>query len=336
MTLHVMRGRIPALALAAIVIGACGLNAATRAPLSEPLPTPDGPPARILFLAEAPEDDARYLSAYNGAEVSLAVASLAGVAMELTWVELPPDPASWMPPDADGAILAPGTSTRTVTELSSVLDVPTVSLAAGPDAGWPVLVADASVLASAMLRTAGSRPCLVPSAPGSDISRYLGASDIRRIRLDRVVEDAWLLATCTGILWAGGSGGAARLEAAMTSSGLDDIEVIGTDAIRFGSQEVVFEGSLLIASAAIDVSTRLDLPSRRFVQDYQSETGLPPGPFSAEAWDAAALLAQVIGGGPWPDTYSGLGGVYDLSQNGVREVYLYRLVRGDWRSITGR
>lgn len=333
-----VRGRTLIILLTTALIGACGLNAATRAPVPAPSsPEPTSSPRRILFLAPAQENDARFLAAFNGARVSLAVASLSGQALELTWVELPAGESSWVPPDAEGAIIAPGTAADALAALRPVLDVPVVSLAGGAAVDWPVLVADASAIATTMLEVAGPRPCLVASSPGGDVSIHLGGPDVTRFRLDQVVEDAQVLARCTGILWPGGRDGASRLDAALAGSGVDEVQIIGTDAIRDGNQEVLLDGSrILIASSAVDVSTRLDLQSRRFVQDYQSEVGLPPGPFSAEAWDAASLLAQVIdGGGGWPETYSGVGGVYVLSDDGLRETYLYRLVRGEWRSATG-
>src|SRR3989304_2294690 len=43
-----------------------------------------------------------------------------------------------------------------------------------------------------------------------------------------------------------------------------------------------------------DVSTSTDPAVIRFIQDYQAEFGSPPGPYAAEAWDAArALLAAL-------------------------------------------
>lgn len=334
----VIRRRVVSAAVVTAFLGACGLNAATEIAAPEPSPEVGPPPRQLLFLAPGPENDERYLPAFRGAEVSLAVASLTGPAIDLAWVELPTDASSWTPPEAAGAIIAPGTPADILADLRGVLEVPTVSLAGGDHVNWRALVTDTPALASTMLGAAGERPCLVPSSDRSDIARVLRRSEIRELALDEVVDDAASLLTCTAVLWTGSADGVARLDAALADAGAGRVTIIGTDAIRYGSLEGVVAGAgrILIVSGAIDVSTGLDLRSRRFVQDYQSQVGLPPGPFSAEAWDAAALLTQVIrDGGRWPETFSGMGGIYDLAGEGEPRTYIYREANGGWRYVSG-
>jgi hypothetical protein len=47
----------------------------------------------------------------------------------------------------------------------------------------------------------------------------------------------------------------------------------------------------------VDVSTSTDLAAQRFIQDYQSEFGLPPGPYAVEGWDAARMLVAAFRAG---------------------------------------
>jgi len=52
-----------------------------------------------------------------------------------------------------------------------------------------------------------------------------------------------------------------------------------------------------VACPCVDVSLDLRLASRRFVNAYQSEHGLTPGVYAAEAWDAGRLATDAIAAG---------------------------------------
>jgi ABC-type branched-subunit amino acid transport system substrate-binding protein len=72
-----------------------------------------------------------------------------------------------------------------------------------------------------------------------------------------------------------------------------------------------------VACSCVDVSIGLGLSSRRFVNVFQSEHGLAPGVYAAEAWDAGRLTASTLeasGAGrasmrAWMRTFTGYEGV---------------------------
>lgn len=134
------------------------------------------------------------------------------------------------------------------------------------------------------------------------------------------------------MLWPGAGETGAALRVALRAAGSGDVAFIATDRLRddgFGTATAAGSRGVLVASGAADVGTRVDLGSRRFVQDYQAQVGLPPGPFSAEGWDAARLLLLVLREG-WPEAFAGVGGRYDLRSD-APPVGVWRLTRAGWR-----
>ncbi|HEX5951373.1 MAG TPA: hypothetical protein VFZ96_10240, partial [Actinomycetota bacterium] len=99
----------------------------------------------------------------------------------------------------------------------------------------------------------------------------------------------------------------------------------------------------------VDVSTSFDLAAQRFIQDYQSEFGLPPGPYAVEAWDAARILVGAFREGATTRkavgvalsalrTFDGLARAYRFGpdgdlQEGRRSVRLSRVEGGRWLEL---
>ncbi len=142
--------------------------------------------------------------------------------------------------------------------------------------------------------------CLV--AVPSDGTTY--ARDVRRLIPDdlAVVQVAGgpeaAAAGCGVVLWTGDAEGGAQLA---RDTGEDAI-LVGGPGLRdprfVQLAEGAAEGAVSFCSCA-DVSTSLDLSAQRFIQDYQSDYGSPPGPYAVEAWDAAHLLIRAFReGGP--------------------------------------
>ena len=330
----IMSRRWGALIAAALVTSlvACAPTGGTVGPTT----TGEGGPRSLLFLAPGPEASPPYLPAFRGAEVALAVAALDGVAATITWVELPEDLDAWEAPVADGAIVAPWTPPSAVDRLASLLGVPTVSLAGGVGRAWRSLASGEAEIAVAMLRVAGATPCLVVGADAHGFAARFHAGVVRtapaRLRAGAVLRDPSLVAGCTAVLWPGSSSAGARLRMALVAAGRGAIPFVATDRVRDGAFAAAVGRAglgVLVVSAAVDVATRLDLRSRRFVQDYQAQVGLAPAPFSVEGWDAASLLLAVLEGG-WPSDYTGIGGRYELDGE-APAVIAYRLGPGGWR-----
>lgn len=329
-------------AMLAAVLAICLAACASPAGGMDPVPSDaDRPHRGFLYLAPAPGDTPSFLPAFRGAEVALAVAALEGDTATVTWIEIPADLDGWRPPAADGAIVAPGTPPDVVLRLASLLDdVPTVSLAGGPtDAAWRSLAAGDTAIAEAMLAEGGDAPCLVVGADGRAFSATVrsaatGATAPARLRAGAVLRTPARIAGCSAILWPGAGESGAGIRQALVDAGFGEVPFIASDRIRDGDFEMAAGDAgrdVIVVSGAADVATLLDLRSRRFVQDYQSQVGLPPGPFSAEGWDAATLLLEVLREG-WPAAYAGIGGRYDLVGPGDPPVIAYRLTRAGWRA----
>ncbi|HJR98338.1 MAG TPA: ABC transporter substrate-binding protein, partial [Actinomycetota bacterium] len=141
--------------------------------------------------------------------------------------------------------------------------------------------------------------------------------------------DAIAAARCPVVVWSGFPPGARDLAKAMREAGSAlgrPVDLAG-DALKTaipptspaGDGPVV--GS--VACSCVDVSIGLELRSRRFVNAYQSEHGLTPGVFAAEAWDAGRVIADVVASGA-ADRASMRGAFSALStDDGVARDYVF-------------
>ena len=141
--------------------------------------------------------------------------------------------------------------------------------------------------------------------------------------------DAIAAVRCPVVVWSGFPPGARDLAKAMREAGSAlgrPIDLAG-DALKTaipptspaGDGPVV--GS--VACSCVDVSIGLELHSRRFVNAYQSEHGLTPGVFAAEAWDAGRVIADAVASGA-ADRASMRGAFSALSTyDGVARAYVF-------------
>jgi branched-chain amino acid transport system substrate-binding protein len=107
-------------------------------------------------------------------------------------------------------------------------------------------------------------------------------------------------AGCSVVVWGGFPPGARDLARSMREAGSargrpldlagDALKTIVPPTSPQGDGVVV--GS--VACSCVDVATDLELPSRRFLNLYQSEHGLAPGVYAAEGWDAGRLAADAV------------------------------------------
>jgi branched-chain amino acid transport system substrate-binding protein len=105
---------------------------------------------------------------------------------------------------------------------------------------------------------------------------------------------------CSLVVWTGAPEGALAL-----ASALHDAQLVrgrpvdlGADSLKTvipptaPNHEGVVVGTL--TCPCVDVSTHRDEDVRRFINAYQSENGLAPGIYAAEAWDAAHMVAGLL------------------------------------------
>lgn len=198
---------------------------------------------------------------------------------------------------------------------------------------WLRLVAPVEDQATALARAATSlnaarRGVCVMSSPsdGSVYSRRILRSIGDSAVLAEVTDVAEAgEAGCGVVVWTGDAAGGARIAVGLTELEDPPRFVGGAPLLEPGFLQDAgagAEGARSLCSCA-DVSTSLDLAAQRFIQDFQSEFGSPPGPFAVEAWDAAHVLLRglreagasreaIVAWLAGTTAFAGLGGRYAL------------------------
>jgi branched-chain amino acid transport system substrate-binding protein len=237
-------------------------------------------------------------------------------------------------------------------------------------AHWRRLVApresEAAVLASAVDGAAGARKgvCLMDAsaAPGwpSLIRRQLRSRVVLEMRSPEVAEGvaravARVAETgCGVVVWDGSAEIAGTFRSDMVDGGLRNVAFAGPDTLK---QDVYLATAgpaarrTVVTCPCVDLSAATSLKAQRFIQDYQAEEGVPPGPYAAEAWDASRMLVQALRTGvedrdaiaaalAGTRSYDGLAGRYVFAANGELRpstaiVHLYRDEGGRWIEIRG-
>jgi branched-chain amino acid transport system substrate-binding protein len=162
----------------------------------------------------------------------------------------------------------------------------------------------------ASLPPAGAAPCIARGPDPDDarwahlMARTLGAaSGSSTVVADPEGAPAAAAAiggsSCGVVLWSGSIEIAEALRIALTDRG-SDVALVGGDELKDDAYPAVVgpagDGTIAFCPCA-DLSLSTALAAQRFVQDYQAEHGLPPGPYAAEAWDAAKMLVRALGSG---------------------------------------
>jgi branched-chain amino acid transport system substrate-binding protein len=233
--------------------------------------------------------------------------------------------------------------------------VPTLSLStlgAGLlDQGWgrwrravPDIDAEARTIVASIRSIVGrGRPCLLGdgSAPSAAllraVARALPVRPALRLGLqdtdpdDPTVVAAIARARCRSAVWGGTPAGGALLRLALDDAGLRPVRLFGGESLRdasFISTAGPGARGTVAVCPCVDLSTSTDLRVQRFIQDYQSAFGVPPGPFAAEGWDVARMLLDAVASGAFDraaiadalwrsTTFAGLAGTYAFSTNGA-------------------
>lgn len=126
--------------------------------------------------------------------------------------------------------------------------------------------------------------------------------------------------------------------------------MIGADAMKTISyiQEPGRDGTIVTCPCA-DVTTSPQVPAQQLVHDYQAGTGLEPGVYAAEGWDAAGMLLQVLRGSTTRPrvsagiaamtSYPGVARAYSFSADGSlatgTQVGLYESIGVRWIQVGG-
>jgi branched-chain amino acid transport system substrate-binding protein len=163
----------------------------------------------------------------------------------------------------------------------------------------------------AALPTSSGKPC-VARGPDLDDARWAhllartlgtasGPSTVVVADPDAASSAAAAIADtgCGVVVWAGSVEIAEALRTALTEGG-SDVVLVGGDELKDDAYPDVVgpagDGTVAFCPCA-DLSLSTDLAAQRFIQDYQAEHGLPPGPYAAEAWDAAKMVVRALRSG---------------------------------------
>ena len=277
--------------------------------------TPEGPGsptpvARVAFVRDlsVPDADEHALPALQAVRLAFETAALqdpTAVPVELEEFDLVQDADDLEAIDADpsyvGVIVAPGVNGD---EAELDADLPVVSLS-GLGAGdgreaWVRMVAPLPTVADTLARRLRrSSACLLSEDPPPDplfelLSVALPGATATTVEPSGAAEVA-SEAACDVVIWAGGPDAGAAAADALAESGLP---IVGGD--RLLDPDFLFaagpaaEGTFALCAGA-NVATSTDLAARRFIQDYQSEHGAPPGAYAVEGWDAAHVILRAAG-----------------------------------------
>jgi len=153
------------------------------------------------------------------------------------------------------------------------------------------LLGDASPTSTALLRA-------VAAAIGVRPALRLDLTEVDAD--DPTVIEAIRGAACRSVVWGGSPTGGALMRLALTADGMRDVRLFGGESLKDASYTTTAgprgRGTIAVCPC-VDLSTSTDLRAQRFIQDYQSEFGVPPGPFAAEGRDVASMILGAIDGG---------------------------------------
>ncbi|HSJ50905.1 MAG TPA: ABC transporter substrate-binding protein [Actinomycetota bacterium] len=223
-----------------------------------------------------------------------------------------------------------------------------------PDGAWLRFVAPVRTLAGVLAGTAGALRraddgiCLVRAPSDGTVLGRVARTTLLPTHEVTEVDGADEVHGCGVVLWAGGALDGAELAAALSSRPHPPV-LVGGPALRDPRfLTLAGDAQAVAVCSCVDLSTSLELEAQRFIQDFQTEYGRPPGPYVVEAWDAARLLlAAMRDGGPtrsavWGriaglGALDGLGGPYRFEDGELADpasfVRVYRVRGGRWLEV---
>lgn len=269
----------------------------------------------------------------------------------------------WSEPiDVGDALHAAGVPTISVSELDP-------SLSTNGGSSWRRIVAGITREAAALAAVIRASPrtvdgvCAVGDGSGqsSTMGELLSADLGARVTssLDLPDDDALRdvvqhigASGCGLVAWTGFGPGATLLRAGLTEAGIGPLELVGSSAMKTESYLSTTAGSgdgTIVTCACADLSSSTRPEVRRFIHDFQSRYGSPPGVFGAEGWDAGGMLLATFRAGARDrstvaatlsaeDGYQGLANTYRFDgdgelQPGSAQVHVFRAEGVRWDPV---
>lgn len=247
-------------------------------------PPPDEPRVAIVYDSSVPEERQIVAPAVLAARLGLREAGFSPIDVDLG---VDPDAAVGIARDRDvaGVIVTPFVDVSAgmwAAWTTAGLPVLSLNQLAPPDEGVRQMTPLVEATAAAVSSTVGGQACVLTGA-GTWSAVYAAALLERRPDW-RPSSDG---AGCDGLIWSGPSSGAPAPGAA-TSVVLTD-QARTTEYLRRTGPA---DGRPSGVCGCVDPATVTDEDLQTFVHRYQAGTGLEPGPYAAEAYDAALLLGS--------------------------------------------
>jgi len=361
----------------------------TPSPTTSPTPSTPAV-VKVAFIEDLASDEAegRVLPSLQAAGLAFSNATLGGalpVAVDLVPLDTQGDPPVTddivdeiaADPTYVGALIAPYLSDQAgLAEGLDAAGVPTLSLSTGQPAlgtagltAWRRIVANLPEETAALaayvsaLPAADGGPCIArgPDPQDARLARSVARAFAGTAGPSVTVADPEATSSaateiagagCGVVVWVGSVALAEALRIALTQHGADVVLVGGDDLKDDAYPDLVGpagDGTVAFCPCA-DLSSSTNLAAQRFIQDFQAEHGLPPGPYAAEAWDAAKMLVRALGSGATTRAgvlaylgasgpFQGLANRYEFAPGGeltsaATAVHAYRDRGGRWIELT--
>jgi ABC-type amino acid transport substrate-binding protein len=135
---------------------------------------------------------------------------------------------------------------------------------------------------------------------------------------------------CGSVAWTGSGPGASLLRTGLTEGGADSIPLFGSSAMKTESYLSTTAGAgdgTVVTCACVDLGSSTRPEVRRFIHDFQSQYGSPPGVFGPEGWDVGGMLLAAFRSGAvdrrgvaealaGSNGYEGLANTYQFAPDG--------------------
>ena len=135
---------------------------------------------------------------------------------------------------------------------------------------------------------------------------------------------------CGLVAWTGFGPGASSLRTGLTEAGPVPLALVGSSAMKTELYLTTTDGAgdgTIVTCACVDLGSSTQPEARRFIHDFQSRFGSPPGVFGAEGWDAGGMLLEAFRAGARDrrtvaaamstvDGYEGLANTYRFDGDG--------------------
>lgn len=248
----------------------------------------------------------------------------------------------WSEPESVGDLLdGAGVPTLSLSELDPALAT----------RGWsswrrvvPRMSHESSALAAAIRGSSRSIGGTCVVGDGSTVSATFGDVLTSNLGGERVVvsavlpdEDALTAVVqrversgCGTVAWTGFGPGATLLRTGMTEAGTRSVPLLGSSAMKTESYLSTTAGAgdgTITTCGCVDLGSSTRPVARRFIHDFQSKYGSPPGVFGPEGWDVGGMLLEAFHAGAVDrrtvavslsatNGYDGLANTYRFDGNG--------------------